>query len=68
MAQEQLQQQELGARELERALAAAGLVGEAVEAQVLEGERLLLLVLAASRRSSARTRAISSRSANGLTR
>ena len=46
MAQKQLQQQELGAGQVQRALAAEGLVREAVEAQVGEGERLLLLILA----------------------
>ena len=71
VAQEHLEQQELGARQRQHPLAAPRLVGEAVQAQVLEGERALLLavvLLVPARRSSARTRASSSRSANGLTR
>ena len=57
MAQEHLQQQELGARERQHPLAAPGLVGEAVQAQVLEGERAVLLVIlarAAQQRAHAR--------------
>ena len=45
MAQEHLQQEELGARERQHTLAPPRLVGEAVQAQVLEGERVVLLVV-----------------------
>ena len=48
VAQEQLEQQELGAREVQRALPAPGLVGEPVQAQVLEAQRLLLVDLVRS--------------------
>ena len=69
VAQEHLEQQELGAGEREQPLAAPRLVGARVQAQVLEDElAVAVLVLLAARRSSARTRASSSRSANGLTR
>ncbi len=47
VAQEHLEQQELGAGERQRALAAPRLVREQIEAQILERERRLLFVLGA---------------------
>ena len=48
MAHEQLEQGELGARELEPPLAAVHLVGDRVERQVIEGERARTIVVVAS--------------------
>ena len=70
-AQEHLQQRELGAGQLDRAVAAAHLAGGRVQGQVGERQHLVSSVRSsagATRRSSARSRASSSSSANGLVR
>ena len=66
VAQEELEQVELGARELQPPLAAGRLARRRVERQVREPQRAVGRTRPA--RSSARTRARSSSTANGLTR
>ena len=66
MLEEQRQQVELGARQLDPAVAAVHLVRDRVEHEVAEPQRPA--PPGSARRSSARRRAFSSFSANGLTR
>ena len=66
--QEQLEQQELGAGQLHQPLAAAHLVRLRIELEVVEAQRPRASPLHPDRRSSARTLASSSSSANGLKR